>query len=556
MWAGRRAQWRALGLTDDDLLKPKIGVVNSSSGLAICFSHLDGLAEVAMDAIRAAGGVPFEIPTAAPSDFVTSAGKRGAYVLPARDLIASDIEVQVEGAQLDGMLCLASCDKTTPGQLMAAGRLDVPTIVVPCGYQRGGTFEGRHCDIEDVFMRSTDVASGRISVDELAAMADGAITSPGVCPGMGTANSMHMAAEALGMALPGTTPIAAYGDRLGEVVRRAGTQIVTNVWADLRPRTIMSAGAFRNAAAVVLALAASHNCLKHLQAVAVEAEVGVDVYGLFAELADRVPLLAAIRPSGPYPIEDLEAAGGAATVLSRLAPLLDLDTRLVDGRSLGDALAEAADAGRADTGVVHSLSDPVSRRPTILVVRGSLIPAGGIVRVGGDDDRTMRFHGRARAFGSREEALDAIDAGRIERGDVMVLRGLGVRGAPGMAFSSSVVFSLRTAGLLPDVAVITEGQVSGLVNLGIVVCEASPEAADGGPLAYVRDGDQIAIDLDARSVDLLVSDDELAAREPWTNERRSERGWLGVYERTVGPVHAGACLAIDDRDLAERSRDG
>ncbi|MBN1238633.1 MAG: dihydroxy-acid dehydratase, partial [Gammaproteobacteria bacterium] len=191
LWAGRRAQWRALGLTDEDMKKPKIAIVNSSSELSSCFSHLDGVSLELKKAIREAGGLPFEIRTAAPSDFITSAGRRGAYILPTRDLIANDIEVQVEGALLDGMVCLASCDKTTPGQLMAAGRLNVPTIVVVCGYQQSGVWRGKHVDIEDVFLKSGYVASGRVTLEELAGMADAAVRSPGVCAGMGTANSMH-----------------------------------------------------------------------------------------------------------------------------------------------------------------------------------------------------------------------------------------------------------------------------------------------------------------------------------------------------------------------------
>ena len=208
-WATRRAQWRALGLSDADLVKPKIAIVNSSSQLAICFSHLDEIARRAKRAIEQAGGVAFEVRTAAPSDFITSAGHRGGYILSARDLITNDIEVAVEGALLDGMLCLASCDKTAPGQLMAAARLNIPTIIVACGYQPSGTYRGRHCDIEDVFLAAGHVAGGTLTVAELTEMSENAVLGPGVCAGMGTANTMHLACEALGMALPGSTPVRA-----------------------------------------------------------------------------------------------------------------------------------------------------------------------------------------------------------------------------------------------------------------------------------------------------------------------------------------------------------
>src|SRR5215469_10491965 len=231
-WAMRRAQWIALGLTDEDMAKPKIAIVNTSSDLASCFSHLDGIVGPLKEAIRAAGGIGFEIRTAAPSDAITSAGAAGQYILPSRDLIASDIEVAAEGALLDGMVCLSSCDKTTPGHLMAAGRLDIPTIIVACGYQPSGVYRGEHVDFEDVFAYAGHVAAGRMTVEELAEMSSRAVAGPGVCAGMGTANSMHIAAEALGMALPGTTPVLARGEKMWQAVADAGRRIVELVEQD------------------------------------------------------------------------------------------------------------------------------------------------------------------------------------------------------------------------------------------------------------------------------------------------------------------------------------
>lgn len=541
MWAGRRAQWRALGLSDEDMEKPKIAIVNSSSELSSCFSHLDGVSAEIKRAIREAGGVPFEVRTAAPSDFVTSAGRRGAYILPSRDLIAADIEVQVEGALLDGMVCLASCDKTTPGQLMAAGRLNIPTIVVICGYQQSGEYRGRHLDIEDVFLKSGYLPAGTVTLDELREMADVAIRSPGVCAGMGTANSMHSVCEALGMTLPGSAPVAASSPAMLERARESGRRIVEMVWQDLAPRDVITPGAVRNAVALVLALSGSINCVKHLQAIAAEAELDVDVYSLFAELADRIPLLAAIRPNGDGLIEDFEAAGGARAVLKRLERFLDLGARTVSGRTVGEVLA---DVDVPDTGVIRTVDAPVSRRPSIVIVRGSLLPGGGIVRLGGAGERMMRFRGQANIFHSREEALDAIKAGRVSPGDVVVLRGLGVVGGPGMAMTSSVVFALDGAGLIQRVAMITEGQLSGLVNDGLVVGEASPEAAAGGPLALIENGDTISIDVERKTVDLEVGESVLEERRRSLGVfgAQDQRGWLAVYQRTVSPVHKGAVL--------------
>lgn len=536
-WAGRRAQWRALGIADEDMTKPKIAIVNSSSDLAICFRHLDGIVGPLKDAIRGAGGLPFEVRTAAPSDFITSAGRDGRYILPSRDLVAADIEVAVEGAQLDAMVCLASCDKTIPGQLMAAARLDIPTIIVACGYQPCGVYRGEQIDIEDVFRSAGHLAAGRITLDELVEMSENAITGPGVCAGMGTANSMHIASEVLGMSLPGTTPVLANGPSMWEAVRRAGERIVAMATQGPHPREVLTPDAFANAVTVMLALSGSVNTIKHLQAVAVEAECGADVWGLFERLAPEVPLIAAIRPNGEHRIEDLEAAGGTPAVLKQLASLLRPAARTVAGTTIGQNLAAAV---VKDDRVVRPVERALARRPSIVVLRGSLAPGGAVVKLAVADDRPRRFRGPARVYSSRDEALEGVGRGEVRGGEVVVLRGIGVRGGPGMGFTSALVFALDGAGL--DVAMVTDGQMSGLVNRGIVVAEVSPEAATGGPLALVRPGDVIAIDLDRRTIDLDVPADELARRTAEPFPSSGESGWLGVYERTVRPLSEGATL--------------
>src|SRR5262249_11202671 len=337
--AARRAQWKALGLTDEDLEKPKIAVVNSSSELAMCFRHLDGVAAIVKEAIWAAGGLPFEIRTAAPSDFIVSAGGAGGYILPSRDLIVNDIEIAVEGAQLDGMICLSSCDKTPPAHLMAAGRFNVPTILVICGYQPSGEYEGEHVDVEDVFLGSVQAAFGKLDRARLRGMCDNAIRGPGVCQGMATANSMHVAVEALGMALPGSAPVLAMSPKMIDSAGRSGRRIVQLVLEDLKPRDILSPGALRNAAAAVLAVSGSINCIKHLQATAIEAGLGLDVYELFSELGEQVPVLSAVRPNGDDTVEAFEAAGGAEALLKQLEPLLEGTALTVTGHTVSENLA-------------------------------------------------------------------------------------------------------------------------------------------------------------------------------------------------------------------------
>lgn len=540
-WAMRRAQWTALGLTPEDMEKPKIAIVNTSSDLASCFAHLDDIVGPLKRAIREAGGVGFEIRTAAPSDAITSAGAAGQYILPSRDLIAADIEVAAEGALLDGMICLSSCDKTTPAHLMAAGRLNIPTIIVACGYQPSGVYRGEHVDFEDVFLYAGHVATGKMTVEELAEMSACAITGPGVCAGMGTANSMHIAAEVLGMALPGSTPVLANSEKMWRTVEQAGRRIVELVAADVRPRDILTPGAFRDAVTAVLAISGSVNTLKHLQAVAVEAGCDVDVYALFEELAPQVPLLSAVKPNGPRRIDEFEAAGGALALMHRLAPMLDLDRPTVSGRTVREIVSSATPP---ESDVIRPLDDPLARHPGIVVIRGSLAPDGAVVKRTVADEAPRRFRGPAKVFRSREEGIAAIRNGEVEPGQVLVLTGLGLRGSPGMGLTSAFVFALDGAGLGPQVAVVTDGQMSGLVNKGLVVAEVSPEGAVGGPLGLVRDGDMISIDVDARTIDLEVGEDELAERRAALPATPAPAGcgWLSVYARTVRPLTEGATL--------------
>jgi dihydroxy-acid dehydratase len=536
----RRAQWTALGLTEADLEKPKIAIVNSSSQLASCFSHLDQIVGPLKEAIAAAGGVAFEVRTAAPSDAITSAGAAGQYILPSRDLIASDIEVAVEGALLDGMVCLASCDKTTPGQLMAAGRLNIPTIVVGCGYQPSGMYRGEAVDFEDIFRFAGHVNAGRMTVDELGEMSRCAVTGPGVCAGMGTANSMHLACEALGMALPGSTPVLALGPKMWDAVAAAGARIVALVADDVRPRSLLTERAFANAVTAILSVGGSVNCLKHLQAIAVEAGCDVDVYRLFEELAPRVPLLTDVKPNGDTQITQFDAAGGTLGLLRQLAPLLDLSAPTVAGVTLGEAIA----AARVDEAVIRPLDQPVAEHPAIVVMRGSLAPDGGVLKRTVADDAPLAFRGPAKVVHSRDEGVAAAKAGRFAAGDVVVLTGLGLRGSPGMGLTSALMFAIDGAGLSTSVAVITDGQMSGLVNGGLVIAEVSPEGAAGGPLGLVRDGDLIAIDVNGRTVDLEVEPGELAARLASLPPLAAPTGcgWLSVYARSVAPLGAGATL--------------
>jgi dihydroxy-acid dehydratase len=513
-------------------------VVNSSSELAICYAHLDGIARIVKEEIRAAGGVPFEVRTAAPSDFITGAAKRGSYILAGRDIIANDIEVQVEAALLDGMICLTSCDKTPPGHLMAAARLDIPTILVIGGYQPAGEIDGEPVDVEDVWSGSIGERFGAKPKFPVADMAENAIRGPGVCAGMATANTMHSVVEALGMCLPGHAPVRANSEKMQANAREAGRRIVEMVREDLRPRRILTEGAFRNAIATVLAVSGSINAIKHLQATAIEAENGLDVFALWEEMAD-VPVLSAVRPTGDVRIERFEDAGGARAVLKRLESRIDTSALTCTGKTLAENLAGYTIPG---PDVIRPLTDPIGPGPSIAILKGNFADTA-VVRLGiRDGSRPEEFSGPAREFEDSAECLQAIEDGKIQPGEVVIARNQGLKGGPAMGGSASLVlFALDAAGLAKTTAFVTDGQLSGLCLKGLTVAEVAPEAATGGPIGKVRDGDIVAISVANRSIDIEVGEDELGLREG-VGYRIPASGYLDTFRRDVRDMSTGGVL--------------
>lgn len=535
---GRRANWKALGLSAEDMLKPKIAVVNSSSELAICYAHLDGIAAIVKEEIRKVGGVPFEVRTAAPSDFITGAAKSGSYILAGRDIIANDIEVQVEAALLDGMICLTSCDKTPPGHLMAAARLNIPTILVIGGYQPAGEIDGEPVDVEDVWSGQVGERFGKKPKFPVADMAENAIMGPGVCAGMATANTMHSVVEALGMALPGHAPVRANSPKMQDNARAAARRIVEMVHEQLLPRDILTEGAFRNAIATVLGVSGSINAIKHLQATAIEAENGVDVYALWEEMAD-VPVLSAVRPTGSVRIEQFEDAGGARAILKRLESRIDTSALTCTGKTLGENLAGYEIPG---PDVIRPMDDPIGPGPAIAILKGNFAEIA-VVRLGiRDGSRPEEFTGPARVFESTVDCMQAIEDGVIQPGDVVISRNQGLKGGPAMGGGASLIlFALDAAGLAKTTAFVTDGQLSGLCLKGLTVAEVSPEAATDGPIGKVRDGDIMRISVANRSIDIDILPEELEAREgpgcivPATC-------YLASFRQDVHPLSTGGVL--------------
>lgn len=537
-WAVRRAQWCAMGIKEEDFGKPKIAVVNSSSTLSVCYIHLDEISQIVQKSIRQHGGLAFEIRTAAPSDFVTSAGKKARYLLPSRDLIVNDIEVMVEGACLDGMVLLSSCDKTTPAHLMAAGRLNIPSIVVPCGYQLGGECGGREVDIEEVYKAVGTVATGNMRLDELESWTKVAVQGPGVCAGLATANSMHIMAEALGMAASGTTPIRAGSERLKSVASAAGETIMRLIDQDLRPRKILAASALRNAIRLAIAMGASVNVVRHLAAIAAEAELDLDVVGLFESLGSNIPQITQIKPNGPDRIEHLDAAGGTRAVQAQLRERLELSALTVSGKTLGAVLEESFSI---DQKIVRPITNPFRQEPGLVILRGNLAPGGAIMKISAVPGALREFEGPGRVFEDEDDALRELGKGGIHPGDIVVLRMMGPMGGPGTVFACSMMAALVGAGLGDSVAVVTDGELSGL-NRGITVGQVMPEAAAGGPLAVVREGEVIRIDVAARRIDVKAEDLQERVRGWKPPTRHIPPGWLAIYSEVVQPIENGAVL--------------
>ena len=551
-WAVRRTQWKEMGISEEDMLKPKIAVINTSNRLSSCFQHVDKISQAVQNAIKAHGGVPFEIRTVATSDFVTSAGKKARYLMPTRDLMVNEVECMVEGAVLDGIVFLSSCDKTTPAHLMAASRLNVPSIVLTCGYQLGGQcMAGNFVDIDDVYEAIGAVAAGSKTFEELVDMTNHAITTPGVCAGLGTANSMQITAEALGMSLPGNAPILADSAKLYRYCELVGKRIVEMVENDEKPRDIITREAIENAVMVVLAIGGSVNTVRHLSAVATEAEIDMDVIGTYEKFADTIHLLTAVRPNGPYRTEDLEEAGGTMAVMKRLESFLHLDCKTVSGMTVGENI-KGAEVRRAE--VIRPMEDPQSYRPGVAILRGNLCPNGAIVKLSAVPNELPAFEGPAKIFDGEDDAIKiGIGQGVIQKGDVVVLRNQGPKGGPGTVFACSFVAALNGADLGADVAVVTDGELSGL-NRGIIIGQVMPEAAVGGPLAVIREGEKIRIDFVRRTMDVEIDDDEMAERlEAWEPEKRElAPGYLAQYFELVQPIEQGAVLGY--RSFRDRKK--
>lgn len=543
--APARAMLRAVGMTDADWDKPQVAVASSWNEVTPCNMPLDRLAKRAKDGVRAAGGFPMEFTTIAVSDGISMGHEGMRASLVSRELIADSVECMMHAERFDGMVTFAGCDKSLPGMLMAAARLDLPAVFVYGGSILPGHIPGRSeqpgdaLDIVSVFEAVGANAAGTLTDAELKLIEANACPTVGSCAGMFTANTMASVGEALGMSLLGSASAPAVDERRDAVAYASGEAVVHMLEIGLRPRQVLTKAAFENAIAVVNALGGSTNAVLHLLAIAHEARVELDLDD-FNRVGRRVPHIADTKPHGKYHMSDVDRIGGVPVVMKELldAGLLNGEAMTVTGRTIGEEL-EALAPPQPDGLVIHPLTDPIHTGGGLAVLTGSLAPRGSVVKVAGID--IDRFEGPARVFDGEDGAMEAILAGSIEPGSVVVIRYEGPKGGPGMREMLAVTGAMKGAGRGGDCALITDGRFSGGTH-GFCIGHVAPEAVDGGPIAFVRDGDRIVIDVDARTIDLAVDDAEIDRRRAgWKLPApRYTGGVLAKYARLAQGAERGA----------------
>jgi dihydroxy-acid dehydratase len=541
--APHRSLFKALGFIDEEFDKPLIGIVHSASEIVPGHLHLDNIAKAAADGVRMAGGVPVRFPVIGVCDGIAMGHEGMRYSLPTRELIADSVECMARAHQFDALVLIPNCDKVVPGMLMAAARLDLPAIFVSGGPMLAGRRDGKPLTLTTMFEAVGAAASGKMSEAEVRELEDIACPGCGSCSGMFTANSMNCVTEALGLALPGNGTCPAVMAERVRLAKKTGVKILEILKKDIRPQAILTERAFMNALALDMALGCSTNTTLHLPAIAHEAGFALD-FKLLNRVSATTPNLCHLSPAGPSAIEDLHAAGGIPAVFSELAKknLIDLDAPTVYG-ALGDAVRGAVNR---NTEVIRPIERPFMETGGLAALWGNLAPDGCVVKQSAVAQAMLRHEGPARVFDSEDAAFDAIMGGRIRAGDVLVIRYEGPRGGPGMKEMLGPTSALAGMGLDDKVALLTDGRFSG-ASRGAAIGHISPEAARGGPIAFLREGDTVSIDIPGRSLNALVSEGELARRKAeWTPPPPKVRsGYLVRYARLVGSAAGGAVLGDD-----------
>jgi len=539
--AGSRAMLRAVGLGDDDWVKPQVAIASSWNEVTPCNVSLKRLAARAKVGVREAGGVALEFGTITVSDGISMGHEGMRASLVSREVICDSVETVMHAERFDGFVGLAGCDKSIPAMLMAAARLNLPSVFVYNGSTLPGVHNGKNIDITTVFEAIGACAAGKMSHEELGEIERAACPGEGACGGMFTANTMSSIAEALGMSLPGSASPPAIDPRRDDDAQRAGAAVVNLLRLGIYPRDIMTKKAFENAIAVVNALGGSTNAVLHLLAIANEADVPLSLDD-FNRIAAKVPHIADTKPAGKYHMTDIDRVGGVPVVMKHLldAGLLHGDVLTVTGKTMAENLAEM-NLPEPDGEVVRPLSKAIHAEGGLNILRGSLAPNGAVVKVAGLSTEQMHFEGPARVFEGEDGAMAAIMAGDIKPGTVLVIRYEGPKGGPGMREMLAITGALKGAGRGGDCALITDGRFSG-GTWGFCIGHVAPEATDGGPIALVKDGDKILIDVPSLKLDLLVSEAELATRKKnWKpNPPRYTSGVLAKFAKLVQGADRGA----------------
>lgn len=539
-----RSLFKASGFTDEELERPLIGVVSAKNEIIPGHIHLDKIAEAVKTGVRIAGGTPIEFPAIGVCDGIAMGHIGMKYSLASRELIADSIESMAIAHGFDALVLIPNCDKIVPGMLIAASRLNIPAIVVSGGPMLSVNHDGKFRDLNTAFEAVGAFKAGQIDECKLLELEEAACPSCGSCSGMFTANSMNCLCEVLGMALPGNGTIpAVYSERI-RLAKHAGMKIMELLEKNIRPRDIITPDSLYNALRVDMALGCSTNSMLHLPAIAYEAKAPISL-DYANEISSQTPNLCHLAPSGEHHVQDLYAAGGITAVMNELSKhnLLKLDTITVTGKTQGENIKNHP---VNDYTVIRPIDDPYSQTGGIAVLKGNLAVDGSVVKRAAVAPEMLQHTGPAKVFESEEEAIAAIYAGKIEKGDVVVIRYEGPKGGPGMREMLSPTSAICGMGLDKDVALITDGRFSGATR-GAAIGHVSPEAVEGGPIAFIKDGDLIEIDIDKCILNLKVSEEELAKRrENWVpNEPKVKTGYLRRYSKLVSSAIQGAVM-LDD----------
>ena len=541
--APARSMLRAVGLTDEDMNKPMIGIANLASDVTPCNVHLDRIAQKAKIGVRDAGMVPMMFGTITISDGISMGTEGMKASLVTREIIADSIEAVVFGESLDGLLAVAACDKNMPGVMMAMARLNVPSIFVYGGAILPGNYNGQDINIQDMFEAVGAYSRGDLSLKELIDMEKVACPGEGACSGMFTANTMSSAIEAMGMSIPGASSIPAVDPRNEQVAVQSGEYLMNLMKNDINPRDIMTKKAFENAITAVLAMGGSTNAVLHLLAIAHEAEVDLNIED-FNTLSEKTPYITDLRPGGKYVMSDVDKSGGVPVILNEVldAGLLHGDVLTITGETMAENLSKFTT--KPDSKVIYPYTSPKSSTGGLIILKGNLAPEGAVFKVAGT--KHVQHEGPAKVYDGEREAFNAITSGKVVDGDVVIIRYEGPKGGPGMQEMLAVTGAIMGAGLGDSTMLITDGRFSGATR-GPSVGHVAPEAAVGGPIAFVQNGDIVSMDAETKKLILHISDDELSKRKKdWVSPKiKVKNAFLRKYAKLVSSASIGAVTSGD-----------